>query len=138
MQWLGSYVDYHSDASILIVYENGKIPRFARETGLDMATDVLTICAFLKLAERRGIMSSAEDVWQRIVDVTPTANPPIATISIRNPRQDMIPDNRLASGHRMEVSPDDVIRRILSSCLDRMITNLGRMIRTTPPIRQNC
>ena len=29
MQWLGSYVDYHSDASILIVYENGKIPRFA-------------------------------------------------------------------------------------------------------------
>ena len=26
----------------IYVYENGKIPRFVRETGLDMATDVLT------------------------------------------------------------------------------------------------
>jgi hypothetical protein len=37
MQWLGNYVNYNSDVSILIVYENGKIPRFVRETGLDMA-----------------------------------------------------------------------------------------------------
>lgn len=88
MQWLGNYVDYHSDTSILIVYENGKIPRFVRETGLDMATDVLTTRAFLELAERRGIVSSAADWWQRIVDVAPTANPQIATMSIRRPKQD--------------------------------------------------
>lgn len=86
MQWLGSYVDYHSDASILIVYENGRIPRFVRETGLDMATGVLTTRAFLELAERRGIVSSAEDAWQPIVDVAPTANPLVATMSIRKPR----------------------------------------------------
>ena len=88
MQWLGNYVDYHSDANILIVYENGKIPRFVRETGLDMATDVLTTRAFLELAERRGIVKSAEDCWQRIIDVAPTANPQVATMSIRRPKQD--------------------------------------------------
>jgi len=88
MQWLGTYVDYHGNADILIVYENGKIPRFVRETGLDMATDVLTTRAFLELAERRGIVSSAEDVWQRILAVAPTANPQIATMSIRKPKQD--------------------------------------------------
>ena len=88
MQWLGNYVDYHSDSSILIVYENGKIPRFVRETGLDMATDVLTTRAFLELAERRGIVKSAADSWQRILDVAPTANPQVATMSIRKPKQD--------------------------------------------------
>jgi hypothetical protein len=88
MQWLGNYVDHHGDASILIVYENGKIPRFVRETGLDMATDVLTTRAFLELAERRGLVSSAADWWQRIVDVAPTANPQVATMSIRKPRGD--------------------------------------------------
>ena len=88
MQWLGNYVDYHSDGSILIVYENGKIPRFVRETGLNMATDVLTTRAFLELAERRGIVESAADWWQRIVDVAPSANPQVATMSIRKPKQD--------------------------------------------------
>jgi hypothetical protein len=77
MQWLGNYVDYHSDASILIVYENGKIPRFVRETGLDMATDVLTTRAFLELAERRKVIVSAKEYWQRIVEAAPTANPDI-------------------------------------------------------------
>jgi hypothetical protein len=87
MQWLGNYVDYHSDTSILIVYENGKIPRFVRETGLDMATDVLTTRAFLELAERQGVVNSAADCWQRIVNAAPTANPQVAVMSIRQPKK---------------------------------------------------
>lgn len=88
MQWLGNYVDYHSDAGILIVDENGKIPRFVRETGLDMATDVLTTRTFLELAERRGVLTRAADWWQRILAVAATANPQVATMSIRRPKQD--------------------------------------------------
>ena len=88
MQWLGNCVDYHSDAGILIVYENGKIPRFVRETGLDMATDVLTTRTFLELAERRGVLTRAADWWQRILAVAATANPQVATMSIRLPKQD--------------------------------------------------
>jgi hypothetical protein len=86
LEWLGGYVD-HSDHNVLIVYENGKIPRFVRETGLDLDTDVLTTRAFLELAERRGIVSSAEEHWRRIVEVAPSANPDIAIMLHRKPRE---------------------------------------------------
>jgi len=89
MQWLGNYVDYHSDASILIVYENGKIPRFVRETGLDMATDVLTTRAFLELAERQGVIVDAEEYWKRIIDAAPTANPDINIMMSRRRSNDI-------------------------------------------------
>ena len=70
---------------MLIVYENGKIPRFVRETGLDLDTDVLTTRAFLELAERRGVIASAADYWQRIVAIAPTVNPDIAVMMQRRP-----------------------------------------------------
>ncbi|WP_076068445.1 hypothetical protein [Sphingomonas montana] len=87
LEWLGSYVAHseHAGQSVLIVYENGKIPRFVRETGLDLDTDVLTTRAFLELAERRGIVSSAEDYWQRMVASALTANPDIAIMMQRRP-----------------------------------------------------
>ena len=87
LEWLGSYVEHtdHAGHAVLIVYENGKIPRFVRETGLDLDTDVLTTRAFLELAERRGAIASAEEYWQRIVEATPTANPDINIMMQRRP-----------------------------------------------------
>ena len=87
LEWLGSYVEVSENArhAVLIVYENGKILRFVRETGLDLDTDVLTTRAFLELAERRGIVASAEEVWRRIVEVAPTANPDVAIMMQRRP-----------------------------------------------------
>ena len=87
LEWLGGYVDRaeHAGHGVLIVYENGKIPRFVRETGLDLDTDVLTTRALLALAERRGIVPSAEAYWQRILEAAPTANPDIAIMMQRRP-----------------------------------------------------
>lgn len=87
LDWLGSYVDHsgHAGHSVLIVYENGKIPRFVRETGLDLDTDVLTTRAFLELAERRAVITSAEEYWRRIVKAAPTANPDINIMIQRRP-----------------------------------------------------
>jgi hypothetical protein len=87
LEWLGSYVDGANDA-VLIVYENGKIPRFVRETGLDLDTDVLTTRAFLELTQRRGIIDSAAEWWDRIVAVAPTANPDITITMHRRPGGD--------------------------------------------------
>lgn len=88
LEWLGSYVEgsEHAGHTVLIVYENGKIPRFVRETGLDLDTDVLTTRAFLELAARRGVIANAEDTWRRIVAAAPTANPDIAVMMQRRPR----------------------------------------------------
>ncbi len=87
LEWLGSYVEHsdHAGHHVLIVYENGKIPRFVRETGLDLDTDVLTTRAFLELAERCGAIASAAEYWQRIVAVAPTINPDIAVMMQRRP-----------------------------------------------------
>ena len=87
LEWLGGYVDHgdHAGHGVLIVYENGKIPRFVRETGLDLDTDVLTTRAFLELAERRGIVASAEEYWRRIVEAAPTANSDISIMMQRRP-----------------------------------------------------
>lgn len=87
LEWLGSYVEHTDRAghAVLIVYENGKIPRFVRETGLDLDTDVLTTRAFLELAERRGAIASADDHWRRIVVAAPTANPDISIMMQRRP-----------------------------------------------------
>ena len=87
LEWLGSYVDGSDGAGngVLIVYENGKIPRFVRETGLDLDTDVLTTRAFLELAERRGVLHSAAELWARIVAAAPTANPDITVTLHRRP-----------------------------------------------------
>jgi hypothetical protein len=90
LEWLGSYVEHidHAGHRVLIVYENGKIPRFVRETGLDLDTDVLTTRAFLELAERLGVVASADDYWRRIVEAAPSANPDINVMMQRRPRAD--------------------------------------------------
>lgn len=90
LEWLSGYVDHgdHAGHGVVIVYENGKIPRFVRETGLDLDTDVLTTRAFLALAERRGALGDAEDCWQRIVAAAPTANPDITIMLNRRPTRD--------------------------------------------------
>jgi len=87
LEWLGGYVEGGDHCGgVLIVYENGKIPRFVRETGLDLDTDVLTTRAFLALAERRGVVADADAYWQRIAAAAPTANPDIAIMMQRRPR----------------------------------------------------
>jgi len=86
LEWLSGYVDQAGTGhEVLIVYENGKIPRFIRETGLDLDTDVLTTRAFLELAQRRGAIDSAADWWDRILAAAPTANPDITITMHRRP-----------------------------------------------------
>jgi len=84
--WLGDYAERadRSGPGVLIVYENGKIPRFVRETGLDLDTDVLTTRAFLELAERRDL-GDAGEWWRRIVLAAPTANPDVSITLQRRP-----------------------------------------------------
>ncbi len=50
---------------------------------LDIDIDVLTTHAFLELAERRHLVASAADIWARILQAAPTANPRIAGFTQR-------------------------------------------------------
>jgi len=83
--WLRDEVDQSSNA-VLIVYENGRVPRMIGDYGVSADIDILTTRAFLEFVERRGIIPSAEAYWQRIVAVAPTANPDDAVTMHRRRR----------------------------------------------------
>ena len=85
VQWLVEAVDA-TDLKTIVVYENGKVPAWIGNRNIDADIDVLTTRAFLSLAERRGLIGSAEAVWRKIEDASPTTNPAIAAFSQRRPR----------------------------------------------------
>ena len=82
VQWLGEKVA-RSQLQTLVLYENGKVPKVIRREGIEADIDVMTTRAFLALAERRGIIASAQEVWQRILEHAPTTNPDIDVWSHR-------------------------------------------------------
>ena len=82
VQWLGEKIAATSQQTI-VLYENGKVPKVIRRETLDADIDVLTTRAFLVLAERKGLIASAEAVWQRIIAASPTTNPEIEIYSHR-------------------------------------------------------
>jgi hypothetical protein len=84
INWLGENLDGTNKPSI-VIYENGKVPTAIQRQGIDADIDVLTTRAFLDLAERRKIISSADDFWHQIIDVAPTTNPSKDVFSHRRP-----------------------------------------------------
>ena len=62
--WLNEQVDA-SENGLLIVYENGKVPRMIGGANVD----VLTTRALLELAERNEIVPSANAYWRRIAKI---------------------------------------------------------------------
>lgn len=85
VQWLVERVDA-TDLQTIVIYENGKVPSWIGNRNMDADIDVLTTRAFLLLAERRGLIRSAEALWARIETAAPSTNPGISTLSQRRPR----------------------------------------------------
>ncbi|GBR16816.1 hypothetical protein [Asaia spathodeae] len=85
VEWLRDKVD-HTDQAVLVVYENGRVPRMVGDYGVHADIDVVTTRAFLELAQRQGIISSADDYWKQVVAAAPTANPDDVVTMHRKPR----------------------------------------------------
>lgn len=85
IEWLTERVD-GTNASTIVLYENGRVARVLSRQDMDADIDVVTTRAFLDLAERRGLIPSAADVWQAVEALAPTANPRIQTSSQRRPK----------------------------------------------------
>lgn len=50
----------------LVLHENGKVPGIVGAEGRQADISVVTTFAFLRLAERRGVIPSCETLWKRI------------------------------------------------------------------------
>ena len=74
VDWLAEKVAGTSTAAI-VVYENGKVPRIIANQDMDANIDVVTTRAFLDIAEKRQMVSSADTYWQRVTAAAPTVNP---------------------------------------------------------------
>lgn len=85
LEWLRDEVD-RAERAVLIVYENGKVPRLIGDYGIDADIDIVTTRAFLDLAERQRVVGSADEVWRRITEAAPSANPAITITMHRRPK----------------------------------------------------
>jgi hypothetical protein len=85
LEWLRDEVD-RAERAVLIVYENGKVPRLIGDYGIDADIDIVTTRAFLELAERQKVVGSADEVWRRITEAAPSANPAITVTMHRRPK----------------------------------------------------
>lgn len=73
-EWLAEELR-HIGGPALVVYENGKIPSMLAREGIAETVAVATTRNLLELAQREGLIPSAEALWARIAEVAPTANP---------------------------------------------------------------
>jgi hypothetical protein len=60
---------------VLVVYENHKVPKLIGREGLPETVVVATTRAVLDFAEQRGLIDSAEGVWNTIISQAEGANP---------------------------------------------------------------
>ncbi len=73
-EWLAEELR-HLEGPTLVVYENGKIPGMLAREGIAGTVAVATTRNLLELAQREGLIPSAEKVWAQIIKAAPTANP---------------------------------------------------------------
>ena len=66
--------------------QNGRVACVLSRQEMDADIDVITTRAFLDLAERRGLIPSAAELWRAVEAQAPTANPRIQTMSQRRLR----------------------------------------------------
>jgi hypothetical protein len=59
----------------LVIYEDKRMPRLIQREQLADVVVVATMRAVLVFAEERGLIASAEDAWNRIVQLAAGANP---------------------------------------------------------------
>jgi hypothetical protein len=59
----------------LVIYEDKKMPRLIQRENLDQIVVVATTRALLAFAQERGLIASAEDIWNSIVKRAQGANP---------------------------------------------------------------
>jgi len=72
-----------TDVATIVVCENGRVPNVSAAQALGADIDVVTTRTFLDLAERRGLIVSALEVWRIVEARSPTANPRIQALSQR-------------------------------------------------------
>ena len=72
-QWLADELR-NIGGPALVIYENGKIPNMLAREGVADTVALATTRNLLELAEREGLISSADMLWTRIVRAAP---PPI-------------------------------------------------------------
>lgn len=58
-----------------MIYESGKIPNMLRREGLPEDVVVMTSHYFLRLAQHRGLVTDAEQLWAQIEGIDHRANP---------------------------------------------------------------
>jgi hypothetical protein len=59
----------------LVIYEDKKMPKLIQREQLSDIVVIATTCAMLAFAEERGLIPSAEDVWNTIIERAAGANP---------------------------------------------------------------
>ena len=84
VEWLVDELD-STDAAAIVLYENGRVPRVVAAQAIDADIDILTTRAFLELAQRRGLIDSADTAWASIEGRGLTASPQITVTSQRRP-----------------------------------------------------
>ena len=82
IEWLATTVQ-GTDRSIIVLYENGRVPGIIANQGMSANIAIITIRGFLKLAEGRGLIPSAGAAWEAVLAAAPTANPRILASSQR-------------------------------------------------------
>ena len=73
VEWLADKVS-RTHHSAIVLSENKKVPKLIADQDLDAEIDVVTTRAFLALAEQRGLIASAEAIWNRSLEASPTTD----------------------------------------------------------------
>jgi len=84
-EWLTAELR-HLGGPALVVYENGRIPNMLAREGITETIAVATTRNLLELAQREGLIDSAEMLWARIIEAVPTANPASILTYINAPK----------------------------------------------------
>jgi hypothetical protein len=74
VDWLAENI-VHAGGPALVIYENGKVPNMLRREGLPEDVVVMTSHYFLRLAQHRGLVTDADQLWAEIENIDHRANP---------------------------------------------------------------
>ncbi len=69
-----------------MIYENGRIPNMLAREGIAETIAVATTRNLLEIAQREGLIPSADALWARVFAAAPTANPASILTTINPPK----------------------------------------------------
>ena len=96
VDWLAEKIA-GTDRPVIVIYENGRVPKIVQNQSMDADIDVVTTRAFLDRMQRRELAqqgralpspdtplsADAETYWKRVAAAEPTANPRVQSFSQR-------------------------------------------------------